>query len=130
MKGTDMTNGALLLGRILMAAIFILGGITKAMAPAAGQAMMAKYGLPVPMLAYGVTVVVELGGGLLLLAGFLTRPVAVVLGLWCIATALVAHTAWGDPNMRGHFMKNLAMAGGFIYVWAMGAGAFSIDARR
>ena len=125
-----MTNGALLLGRILMAAIFIFGGISKAMAPAAAQAMMAKYGLPVPMLAYGVTVVVELGGGLLLLAGFLTRPVAVVLGLWCIATALVAHTALGDPNMRAHFMKNIAMAGGFIYVWAMGAGAFSIDARR
>src|SRR5580704_16220360 len=98
MKGMDMTNGALLLGRILMAAIFIVAGITKIMAPAAAQAMMAKYGLPVPMLAYGVTVVVELGGGLLLLAGFLTRPVAVVLGVWCIATALVAHTAWGDPN--------------------------------
>jgi putative oxidoreductase len=130
MKGMDMTNGALLLGRILMAAIFIIAGVTKVMAPTAVQATLAKYGLPVPMLAYGVTVVVELGGGLLLLVGFLTRPVAVVLGLWCIATALVAHTALGDPNMRAHFMKNVAMAGGFIYVWATGAGAFSIDARR
>jgi putative oxidoreductase len=92
--------------------------------------MMAKYGLPVPMLAYVVTVVIELLGGIALLLGFMTRPVAVVLGLWCIATALVAHANFGDPNMRAHFMKNVAMAGGFVYVWAFGAGSLSIDRWR
>ena len=125
-----MTNGALLLGRILMAAIFIIAGFGKLMAPAVTQAMMARYGLPVPVMAYGVTVVVELGGGLLLLLGFFTRPVAIALGLWCIATALVAHTNFADASMRAHFMKNVAMAGGFAYVWATGAGAWSIDAWR
>jgi len=123
-----MTNSALLLGRILMSAIFILAGAGKLAAPAATQAMMARYGLPVPMLAYLVTVVVELGGGLALLFGVMTRPAAVILGLWCIATGLVAHTAFADPNMRNHFMKNVAIAGGFAYVWAFGAGAYSIDA--
>lgn len=125
-----MTDGAQLLGRILMGAIFVIAGATKALAPAATQAMMTRYGLPVPMAAYAVTVVVELGGGILLLLGIWTRPVALVLGLWCIATALVAHTNFADPNMRGHFMKNVAMAGGFAYVWAFGAGAYSIDAWR
>jgi putative oxidoreductase len=125
-----MTDGVLLLGRILMAAIFIIAGVGKLMAPAAVQAMMAKYGLPVPVAAYAVTVIVELGGGLLLLFGYMTRPVAIVLALWCIATGLVAHTAFADPNMRAHFTKNVAMAGGFLYVWAMGAGAYSIDAWR
>jgi putative oxidoreductase len=123
-----MTNAALLLGRILLSAIFVLAGFMKLTAPAATQAMMAKYGLPAPMLAFLVTVLIELGGGLLLLFGLLTRPVAIVLGVWCIATALVAHTNFGDSNMRIHFMKNLAIAGGFAYVWAFGAGGYSLDA--
>jgi putative oxidoreductase len=125
-----MTNAILLLGRVLMSAIFILAGIGKLMAPAATIATMVKYGLPVPTLAYGVTVAVELIGGLALLVGVMTSPVAIVMGVWCIATALVAHTNFGDPNMRAHFMKNVAMAGGYAYVWAFGAGAYSIDAWR
>jgi len=100
------------------------------MAPAATEAMMARYGLPVPMAAYVVTVIVELLGGLAILFGLATRPVAVLLGLWCIATALVAHSNLGDPNMKNHFMKNLAIAGGFAYVWSFGAGAYSIDSWR
>ena len=91
---------------------------------------MARYGLPMPMLAWAITVIIELGGGLALLFGVATRPTATVLGLWCIATALVAHTNFADPNMRGHFMKNVAMAGGFAYVAVFGAGAYSIHAWR
>jgi putative oxidoreductase len=97
-----MTDSVLLLGRVLISAIFISAGLTKLLAAAASQAMMAKYGLPVPMLAWLITVVIELGGGLALLFGVATRPVAVVLGLWCIATALVAHTNFADPSMRAH----------------------------
>jgi len=52
-----------------------------------------------------------------------------VLALWCIATALVAHANFGDSDMQNHFLKNLAMAGGFAYVAAWGAGSFSLDAR-
>jgi putative oxidoreductase len=121
-------NSTMLLGRVLMSAIFILAGFTKLTAAAATQAMFAKLGLPVPMLAYAITVAVELIGGLALLLGVATRPVGVVLGLWCIATALVAHANVADPQMRAHFMKNLAMAGGFAYVALTGAGAFSVDA--
>jgi len=124
------TNATLLVGRLLMSAIFILAGLTKLTGAAAAQAMMTKLGLPVPMLAWVVTVVIELGGGLMLLAGVMTRPVAVVLGLWCIATALVAHFNFADPQMRGHFMKNMAMCGGFAYVAILGAGTYSIDAWR
>jgi putative oxidoreductase len=125
-----MTDSVLMVGRILMSAIFIFGGLTKLIGAAASQAMMAKYGLPVPMLAWAITVIIELGGGLTLLFGVATRPTATVLGFWCIATALVAHTNFADPNMRGHFMKNVAMAGGFAYVAVFGAGAYSIDAWR
>ena len=121
-------SAAAFLGRALLSAIFLWGGIGKAMAAAATTAGFAKLGLPVPQLAYLVAVVIELGGGLLLLFGLFTRPAAVVLGLWCIATAIAAHSDFGDRNMQIHFMKNVAMAGGFVYVALAGAGAFSLDA--
>ncbi|HTR85139.1 MAG TPA: DoxX family protein [Reyranella sp.] len=125
-----MNDGLQLIGRWLMAVIFIVAGFGKLMAPAATQAMMAKYGLPMPMIAYGVTVAVELGGGLLLFVGLWTRPVAIVLAIWCVATAMVAHTNFGDPGQRAHFMKNIAMAGGFLYVYVLGAGMHSLDRLR
>jgi putative oxidoreductase len=76
----------------------------------------------------GVAVSVELGGGLAILFGLFTRPAGAVLAVWCIATALVAHTHFADRNMQIHFMKNTAMAGGFLYVAVFGAGAWSLDA--
>jgi putative oxidoreductase len=125
-----MTDGALLLGRLLMSAIFILGGFAKLAAFAGTQDMFTKIGMPLPMLVAAVAVLIELGGGLFLLFGLATRPVAILLGLWCIVTALVAHTNFADRNMEIHFMKNMAMTGGFIYIAVFGAGALSIDAWR
>lgn len=125
-----MTNGALLLGRILMSIIFILSGFMKLTTAAATQDMFAKMGLPMPVVAWIVSVVIELGGGVLLLIGLETRPVAVVLGLWCIATAVIAHSNFADHNMQIHFMKNVAMVGGFAYVAVCGAGTLSADAWR
>ena len=119
----------MLVGRVLLSALFIWAGWGKLWAPAATKAMLARYGLPLPDLAYPVAVAVEIGGGLLLLVGLFTRPVAVVLGLWCIATALVAHADFGDRNQAIHFMKNIMGAGGFAYVAALGAGLYSLDAR-
>ena len=87
-------------------------------------------GLPLPTLAWLIAVIVELGGGIAVLVGFATRPVAIMLALWCIATALVAHSNFADRQMQVHFMKNLVMAGGFLYVAAFGAGQFSLDGWR
>lgn len=118
-----------LLGRLLMSAIFINGGIGKALGSTAAIAMMARDGLPVPEVAFAVAVIVELGGGLLFLVGFKTRYVAAVLAAWCIATALVAHLHPGDAGQMIHFMKNVCMAGGFLQAVAFGAGRFSLDRR-
>jgi putative oxidoreductase len=74
------------------------------------------------------TVVVELGGGLAILLGMLTRPVGLVLAIWCVATALIAHTNFVDRNQEINFLKNMAMTGGFLYVAAFGAGRWSLDA--
>jgi putative oxidoreductase len=87
------------LGRVLMCALFVIGGYNKAVNPAVTVAMMAKMGTPLPSLVTILAIAIELGGGALLLIGLFTQPVAVALGVWCIATALVAHTHWADRNM-------------------------------
>ena len=112
-----------------MAAIFIQGGYAKAMAPAATMAAFAKYGLPVPGAAYAVALLVEIGVGIAFLVGWKARWSALILAIWCVATAFVEHY---HPENRGqmiHFMKNLCMAGGFLQALAYGAGRFSFDRR-
>jgi putative oxidoreductase len=70
-----------------------------------------------------------LGGGLAILFGLFSRLVVLVLAIWCVATALIAHTNFADRNQEIHFLKNMAMMGGFLYVAAFGAGAWSLDVR-
>lgn len=119
---------ALLAGRILASIIFILGGYAKLMAMAGTKAYFASTGVPLPEIAYWVAVVVELGGGILLLVGLQTRLVALALAVFCVATALLAHMNFGDRMQMINFNKNLAMAGGFLAFTAAGAGRFSLDA--
>jgi putative oxidoreductase len=116
-----------LLGRLLMSAIFIQGGILKAMAPAATMAYFAKDGLPVPGAAYAVALLVEIAGGILFLVGWRVRLMALVLAIWSIATAMVAHYHPENRDQMIHFMKNICMAGGFLQVVAFGAGRLSLD---
>ena len=124
-------NLALLIGRVLMSWIFISGGWSKLLAATATQtAFGQRYGLPLPMIAWLVAVIVELGGGLALLLGLYTRFVGLVLAVWCIVTALVAHTNFADRIQEIQFHKNMAMAGGFLFVFAVGAGIYSVDRLR
>jgi putative oxidoreductase len=116
-----------LLGRVLMSAIFIQAGIGKAMAPAATMGYFAHDGVPVPGAAYAVALLIEIGGGLLFLVGWRARVVALVLAVWCIATAMVAHYHPENRDAMIHFMKNVCMAGGFLQVVAFGAGRLSLD---
>lgn len=118
-----------LLSRVLMAAIFIRFGYGKAMNPSGTMAMMAHYNLPLPGVAYAVSLLVELGAGLAFLLGWKGQAAALVLAIWCVATAFVAHYHPGDTNQMIHFMKNLCMAGGFLQVVIYGTGAFSLDRR-
>jgi putative oxidoreductase len=127
MQGTE--NIAALLGRVAMSVLFIHAGWGKLLAPAATQVMLASHHLPMVKLGWILAVVVELGGGLAILFGLFTRPVGLVLAIWCVATALIAHTNFADRNQETHFLKNMAMMGGFLYVAAFGARAWSLDAR-
>ncbi|AZE49847.1 putative membrane protein [Pseudomonas chlororaphis] len=131
LSATSNTNASIsLIGRVLLSAIFILSGFSKIAAPAAMVGYIQSVGLPFPQLALGIAIAVELGGGLLLIAGYRTRLVALGLAVFSVATALAFHNNLGDQNQFIHFFKNLAMAGGLLQVVAFGAGRLSLDARR
>ena len=119
-----------LTGRILIAAIFLLSGFAKVTAPAATIGYIQAAGLPAPTLAYAAALVVELGGGILLVIGYRTRLVAAALVLFAFATAFGFHHDFADQNQFIHFFKNVAMAGGLLQVVAFGGGRLSVDARR
>jgi putative oxidoreductase len=126
-KGADTMA---LIGRCLMAVLFLLSGFGKVAGPAAAIAWIASTGLPMPTIAYIVSVIIELGGGLLLILGWQIRPLAVVLAVYATATAFIFHRNLADQNQLFHFLKNLAVMGGLFQLMAFGAGNFSLDARR
>jgi putative oxidoreductase len=118
-----------LVGRILLAAIFLMSGIHKIMDPQGTQQYMAAMGMTtLTGLFYVGAIIIELAGSLSLLLGYHARAGAWLLVLFMIPTTLIFHTNFADPNQMIHFLKNLTTIGGLIYVAAYGAGALSMDA--
>ena len=105
-------------GRLLIGLPFAMSGLGKLAAYGKTTAMIAAVGLPVPPLAYAVAVALELGGGLLLVAGYQARLVATALALFSIAAALSFHSNFADQNQMIHFLKNVMMAGGLLQIAA------------
>lgn len=118
---------AALLGRILIAALFIPAGWGKISDFSGTAGYITSKGLPLPEVGVVVAIVVELIGGLMLLVGFKTRWAAAALFLFLIPTLLFFHPFWSDPTQAIFFWKNLAIMGGLLYVWAFGPGRLSID---
>lgn len=123
-------DGALpLIGRIGIAAIFLLSAIAKLTAPAATVGYIASVGLPLPQLGLAIAILVEFLGGILLVVGYRTRLVAAGLAVFTVGTALIFHSALGEQEQFLHFFKNLAIAGGLLQVITFGPGRISIDRR-
>jgi putative oxidoreductase len=116
-------------GRLLIGLPFAMSGLSKLAAIGPTTDMIRAAGLPLPPLALALSVTVEVGGGLLLVAGFQTRIVAAVLALFSLATAFSFHSNFADQNQMIHFLKNVMMAGGLLQIVAFGAGALSVDNR-
>jgi putative oxidoreductase len=117
-------------GRLLIGLPFAMSGLSKLGAIGPTTEAIRSVGLPFPSLALAVSVAVELGGGLLLIAGFKARTVAAVLALFSLATAATFHSHFADQNQMIHFLKNPMMAGGLLQIVAFGAGALSVDNRH
>lgn len=121
-----LQNSGLLVARILLGLLFLVAGWGK-LADVQGLAgYMASGGVPA-FLAWPV-VLFEILGGLALILGLLTRPAALALGLFSVATAVMFHSP-ADPAQMTNFLKNMALAGGYLAIAITGAGAWSMDRR-
>ena len=118
-------------GRLFVGLPFLMSGLSKLAAYGPTIAFIASSRLPLPPLqSYAGAVAVEIGCGLLIVAGYQARAAAVVLALFCLATAAFFHTNFADPNQIFHFIKNMVMTGGLLQIVTYGAGAISIDNRH
>jgi putative oxidoreductase len=117
-------------GRLMIGLPFAMSGLGKLAAYGATTGMISAVGLPFPPVAFAVAVAVELGGGVLLVAGYHARIVAAAMAVFALATALSFHNNFADQNQMIHFLKNVMMAGGLLQIVAFGAGALSLDNRR
>lgn len=120
-----VNNTVLLIARILMPILFITAGWGKINGYTATAGYMTSMGVPSFFLP--LTILLEFGGGLAILFGFLTRTTAIITAVFTVLTALIFHTDFSVPVNQMMFMKNLSIAGGFLALFVAGPGAFSID---
>ena len=125
MDQVKLTGGADLLGRLLLAALFLIDGWIAVNNYGATAEYLAQFGVPPLLLVPAL--ILQVGGGLLIVVGWNTRLAALALSLFCISTALIFHNQSSDQNEAIHFWKDLAIAGGFLVLAARGAGPFSLD---
>jgi putative oxidoreductase len=123
-----------LIGRVLLSLLFFVAGYNKIINVAGTAGYFGKLALPMPDVLVWLVIAVELVGALLILIGWQTRLVAWGMAVFTVATALVGHKFWGiDPaqfnNQLTQFLKNLAIAGGFLMLAAWGPGRVSVDRR-
>ena len=116
----DWTYTTTLVGRLCLSAIFLISGVGKLTAPATTIAEIESIGLPFPSLGLALAVGIELICGGALLAGFKVRWAASILAAFTVVTAIFFHSAFADPNQFTHFLKNVAIAGGLLYVVVLG----------
>jgi putative oxidoreductase len=124
-----------LIGRILMGLIFLISGSFKIMGYSQIVGFAAAKGLPFAGIAIACAAAVEILGALAMFAGYQVRVVAWIWILFLIPVTLVFHNFWKMQGMEqqdnmGHFMKNLGIIGGLLFVSTFGAGAYSVDAAR
>ncbi|NTV88157.1 MAG: DoxX family protein [Burkholderiaceae bacterium] len=130
-----LQNPLSLVGRLLLALLFLPAGISKIGGFAGTVGYIGSKGLPMPELGAVIAIVVEVLGGLALIAGFGTRAAALVLAVFTLVATVVFHAYWAVPAemqmvQQLMFFKNIAVVGGLLVLAAFGAGGWSLDAKR
>ncbi len=129
------TSAALsLIGRLMLAAIFIWSGINKITGFEGLIGAIASKGLPVPQVFAALTIIVEIGGALMLVFGWKARWGAFALAAFTALVTVLFHNFWAVPPAEKmmqeiQFMKNVAIIGGLLFVMAFGPGRISVDKR-
>ena len=130
-----LQNPLALIGRILLAILFIPAGFGKIAGFAGSVGYATAMGLPMAQVGVAIALVIELFGGIALLIGYRTRIAAIALAVFTLVASFYFHAYWSLPAEQQMmqqlmFFKNLAITGGLLAFAAFGAGAFSFDARR
>jgi putative oxidoreductase len=131
--GADkVRDGALLLARILLSVLFLIFGWGKLTNFGGTMAYFEHDGVPIPALATLIAIVMELFVGILIVLGVFTRPLALLLALYTLATALIGHPYWtitGPAQLEAeiNFYKNISIIGGLILLYVTGAGRYAVD---
>ena len=123
-----MEKASQLVARIFLGHIFLLAGVSKIGAYEGTQAYMDAMGVPGGLLP--LVILLEIGGGLAIVAGWKTKWAAVALAAFSVVAAAIFHNNFADQTQMILFMKNIAIAGGFMLLAVHGAGAYSLDNRR
>lgn len=114
--------------RLFLGQIFLLSGIFKISGYEGTQGYMEAMGVPGMLLP--LVIVIEVGGGLAIVAGWQTKLVSIALAAFTVVAAVIFHNNFSDQMQMIMFMKNIAIAGGFILLAVHGAGGYSLDGRR
>lgn len=125
-----LASAGLLVSRVLLAAIFLVSGAEKLFAFGPTMGAMAAQGMHLPGMFLVLAILVEIGGGLSVLAGYYPRLGALALALYLVPVTLVFHRGLADPNQAAHFAKNVAIIGGLLAIVAVGGGEFSAGAGK
>ena len=129
-------SGVIFIARIALSVLFLWSGVMKLLGYAGFVGYLHAKGVPFAEIGAPIAAAVEVIGGLLLVVGFLTRPLAIVMAVYSVIAAVLGHDFWNivDPAMQrdmvNHFWKNIGISGGFLLLFVTGAGALSIDAAR
>ena len=131
---TTFNNVLTLLGRILIAALFVPAGLAKIAGFAGTTGYIASVGLPLPQVGAAIAIAVEVGLGLMVLVGWRSRLAALGMAVFTVAAGVFFHNFWAAaPDQMQmqqiNFLKNLSIAGGLLFIAAFGPGAWSLDAR-
>jgi putative oxidoreductase len=126
-------NGVIFLARFLLALLFLIFGWNKLTGFHGAVGYMQSIGAPVPLISALIATIVELFGGLAILLGIFTRPIALLFVLYSFATGYIGHAYWtmtGLPQFEAeiNFYKNVSIAGGFLLLYVTGPGRFAVDA--
>ena len=121
-----MNNASLLIARLFLGQIFLLAGINKIGAYQGTQGYMESMGVPGELLF--LVIVLEIAGGLAVILGWQVRWASWALAAFTIVAGLIFHGNFADQMQSIQFMKNVAIAGGFLALATAGAGAYSVEA--
>jgi putative oxidoreductase len=126
-------NEVILTARILLVALFVIFGWSKLTDYSGTVSYMAMTGAPAPQISAAIAILIEFFVGIAILVGIFTRPLALVMAIYTLATAFIGHHYWtmsGAEQLANetNFYKNVSIMAGFLLLYITGAGKYSLDA--